>query len=61
VWVIQAALPHLREQGSGHIIQLSSLSGVAAWPLAGGYQISKWALVALNDTSPKRSPTSASK
>ena len=25
VWVIQAALPYLREQGAGHIIQLSSV------------------------------------
>ncbi|MDX3110685.1 hypothetical protein [Nonomuraea angiospora] len=23
LWMIQAALPHLRKQGSGHIIQLS--------------------------------------
>ncbi|MGP3938081.1 SDR family NAD(P)-dependent oxidoreductase, partial [Nonomuraea sp. KM88] len=30
VWVIQAALPYLREQGSGHIIQLSSAAGLLA-------------------------------
>ncbi|MGP3917087.1 SDR family NAD(P)-dependent oxidoreductase [Nonomuraea sp. 10N515B] len=29
VWVIQAALPHLREQRSGHIIQLSSAAMAA--------------------------------
>jgi NAD(P)-dependent dehydrogenase (short-subunit alcohol dehydrogenase family) len=48
--VIQAALPHLREQGAGHIIQMSSLSGVIAAPLGGGYHASKWALEALNDS-----------
>jgi NAD(P)-dependent dehydrogenase (short-subunit alcohol dehydrogenase family) len=50
LWVIQAALPHLREQGAGHIIQMSSIAGILAFPLAGGYNISKWALEALNDT-----------
>jgi NAD(P)-dependent dehydrogenase (short-subunit alcohol dehydrogenase family) len=50
VWVIQAALPHLREQGAGHIIQMSSVAGLVAMPLAGAYQASKWALEALNET-----------
>ncbi|TDW17482.1 SDR family NAD(P)-dependent oxidoreductase [Kribbella kalugense] len=50
VWVIQAALPHLREQGGGHIIQLSSAAGVVAMPLGAGYHVSKWALEALNDS-----------
>ncbi len=50
VWVIQAALPHLREQGAGHIIQLSSAAGLIAMPLGGAYQASKWALEALNET-----------
>src|SRR3954467_1813162 len=44
VWVIQAALPHLRAQGSGHIIQLSSAAGLIAMPLGGAYHASKWAL-----------------
>lgn len=50
VWVIQAALPYLREQGAGHIIQMSSVAGIVAMPLGGGYQASKWALEALNET-----------
>lgn len=50
VWVVQAALPYLREQGSGHIIQLSSVAGLVAMPLGGAYQASKWALEALNET-----------
>jgi NAD(P)-dependent dehydrogenase (short-subunit alcohol dehydrogenase family) len=50
VWVIQAALPHLREQGAGHIIQISSAGGLIALPLGGAYHVSKWALEALNES-----------
>lgn len=50
LWVIQATLPYLREQGAGHIIQLSSIAGLIAMPLGGAYQASKWALEALNET-----------
>jgi len=50
VWVIQAALPYLREQRGGHIVQMSSAAGVVAMPLGGGYHVSKWALEALNDS-----------
>ncbi|MFC7106595.1 SDR family NAD(P)-dependent oxidoreductase [Nonomuraea rubra] len=35
VWVIQAALPYLREQRSGHIVQLSSAAGIITMPLGG--------------------------
>ncbi|MFC3897677.1 SDR family NAD(P)-dependent oxidoreductase [Lentzea rhizosphaerae] len=49
MWVIQAALPHLREQGAGHIIQLSSAAGLIAVPLGGAYHVSKWAVEALNE------------
>ena len=44
LWVTQAALPVLREQGSGHIIQVSSIGGISAFPLVGIYHASKWAL-----------------
>ena len=44
LWVTQAALPFLREQGSGHIIQVSSIGGISAFPLVGIYNASKWAL-----------------
>ena len=40
----QAALPILRAQGSGHIIQVSSIGGISAFPLVGIYHASKWAL-----------------
>ncbi len=44
LWVTQAALPFLREQGSGHIIQVSSIGGITAFPGIGAYHASKWAL-----------------
>ncbi len=44
LWVTQAALPLLRAQGSGHILQVSSIGGVSAFPTVGIYHASKWAL-----------------
>lgn len=43
-WVTQAALPYLRKQGHGHIIQVSSIGGVTSFPMIGAYHASKWAL-----------------
>jgi NAD(P)-dependent dehydrogenase (short-subunit alcohol dehydrogenase family) len=50
LWVVQAALPYLREQGSGHIIQMSSIGGLIAMPIGGGYLPAKWALEAVNES-----------
>lgn len=47
LWVTQAALPFLRAQGSGHILQVSSIGGVSAFPTVGIYHASKWALEGL--------------
>lgn len=44
LWVTQAALPILREQRSGHILQVSSIGGVHAFPIVGLYHASKWGL-----------------
>lgn len=44
LWITQAALPYLRAQHSGHIIQVSSIGGISAFPLVGIYHASKWAL-----------------
>lgn len=44
VWITQAALPHLRQQGNGHIIQVSSGAGLVALPDLGIYHASKFAL-----------------
>src|SRR6202046_5337585 len=46
----QAALPILREQGSGWIVQVSSIGGLAAFPLTGIYHASKWALEGFSET-----------
>jgi NAD(P)-dependent dehydrogenase (short-subunit alcohol dehydrogenase family) len=48
VWVTQAALPFLREQGSGHILQVSSIGGISAFPNVGAYHASKWGLEGLS-------------
>jgi NAD(P)-dependent dehydrogenase (short-subunit alcohol dehydrogenase family) len=48
--VTQAVLPVLREQGSGHIVQISTIGGVAAFPNLGGYHASKWALEGLTES-----------
>lgn len=48
--VIQAALPILRRQRSGHIIGVSSVAGIVAGPITGFYNASKFALEALHDS-----------
>jgi NAD(P)-dependent dehydrogenase (short-subunit alcohol dehydrogenase family) len=40
----RAALPHLRAQGGGHLIQLSSVGGQAAFPFVSIYNATKWAM-----------------
>jgi NAD(P)-dependent dehydrogenase (short-subunit alcohol dehydrogenase family) len=49
LWITQAALPYLRAQRSGHIVQVSSLGGLAALPDAGIYHASKFALEAISE------------
>src|SRR3954447_20166374 len=48
LWGTQAALPLLREQGAGHILQVSSIGGISAFPGIGMYHASKWALEGLS-------------
>ena len=48
--VLQAALPLLRQQGSGRILGVSSGVGLVALPLIGCYCASKWAFEALHDS-----------
>ncbi len=50
LWVTQAALPYMREQNSGRIIQISSIAGTTAFPLIGAYHASKWALEGLSQS-----------
>jgi NAD(P)-dependent dehydrogenase (short-subunit alcohol dehydrogenase family) len=42
--VARAALPHLRCQGGGHLIQFSSMLGQSAFPFVGIYNATKWAM-----------------
>ncbi len=44
IWVARAAIPHLREQGGGRIIQISSSVGQAAYPTMGVYAATKWGI-----------------
>jgi NAD(P)-dependent dehydrogenase (short-subunit alcohol dehydrogenase family) len=44
VSLTKAALPVLREQGSGHVIQVSSVGGRMASPGLSAYQAAKWAV-----------------
>ena len=50
LWVTQAALPYLRERGSGHILQVSSIGGISAFPGIGMYHASKWALEGISQS-----------
>ena len=50
LWVTQAVLPHMRAQKSGHIIQVSSIGGINAFPAIGMYHASKWALEGISQS-----------
>ena len=50
LWVTQAALPIMRAQGSGHIVQVSSIGGITAFTMTGAYHASKWALEAFSQS-----------
>lgn len=47
--VAQAVLPHMRAQGSGKIINVSSLAGKIVGPLMGLYAASKYAVEAMSE------------
>jgi NAD(P)-dependent dehydrogenase (short-subunit alcohol dehydrogenase family) len=42
--VIRAALPHLRAQGHGHVLQVSTAGGQTTYPNFGYYHASKWGI-----------------
>jgi NADP-dependent 3-hydroxy acid dehydrogenase YdfG len=50
LWITQAALPIMRTQGHGHIIQLSSALGVVTVPILGLYNSTKWAVEGLSES-----------
>ncbi|NIF87796.1 SDR family NAD(P)-dependent oxidoreductase [Burkholderia sp. Cy-637] len=47
--VIQAALPILRAQGSGHVLTVSSIGGIIGFPTGGSYTPGKFALEAMSE------------
>ena len=50
LWVIQAALPILRAQASGHIFTVSSIGGVIGFPTGGTYPATKFAVEAISES-----------
>jgi NAD(P)-dependent dehydrogenase (short-subunit alcohol dehydrogenase family) len=51
--VTKAALPKLREQGYGHIVQFSSIGGRTGAPGLGAYQTAKWAVEGFSEVLSK--------
>ena len=49
VRTIHAVIPHMRAQGAGRIINVSSLAGLVSLPFQAYYSASKFALEALNE------------
>jgi len=49
LWVSQAVMPQLREQRSGHIVQISSIGGLLSGPTSGLYSASKFALEGMSE------------
>lgn len=47
--MMRAVLPHLRSQGSGLVVQISSLLGRVTIPWYGPYNSTKWALEAMSE------------
>jgi NAD(P)-dependent dehydrogenase (short-subunit alcohol dehydrogenase family) len=43
-------VPIMRKQDSGHIIQISTIGGIGAFPSLGGYHASKWALEGMSES-----------
>jgi NAD(P)-dependent dehydrogenase (short-subunit alcohol dehydrogenase family) len=48
--VTRAALPHMREQRSGHLLQMSSLNGIEGLAGGGYYAASKFAIEGLSES-----------
>lgn len=49
LWMTQAALPVMRRQGEGHVVQISSTGGVGAMPFLGLYNAAKWGLEGMSE------------
>jgi NADP-dependent 3-hydroxy acid dehydrogenase YdfG len=49
LYCTHAALPHMRAQGGGHFVNVSSVGGRITAPLSGVYCLTKWGLGAFSD------------
>ena len=49
-YATRAVLPHLRERGEGHVINISSISGRMPLPGGSGYAASKYAVTGFSDS-----------
>ncbi|MCX2948455.1 SDR family oxidoreductase [Lentzea sp. NEAU-D7] len=49
LWVSQAVMPHLRANGSGHLLQISSIGALGGFPSTGLYSASKFALEGMSE------------
>ncbi|TDQ46142.1 SDR family NAD(P)-dependent oxidoreductase [Actinorugispora endophytica] len=49
LWVFQAVVPHLREQGSGHILQVTSMGSTGGFATVGLYGAGKAALDSISE------------
>src|SRR4051812_18672370 len=50
LWMTQAIIPVMRDQGHGHIVQVSSFAGHTAAPIISIYIASKWAVEGLSES-----------
>jgi NAD(P)-dependent dehydrogenase (short-subunit alcohol dehydrogenase family) len=49
LWMTQAALPYMRRQGRGRIVQVSSIAGAVGFPLVGMYAAGKFAVEGMSE------------
>lgn len=49
LWLSQSAIPIMRRQGSGHIVQISTVGAVGTMPMLGLYNTTKWGLEAFSE------------
>ncbi|MFM8884389.1 MAG: SDR family oxidoreductase, partial [Solirubrobacterales bacterium] len=49
LYCTQAALPHLRDSGHGHIVNVSSVAGRTASAFVGVYNATKWAVTGFSE------------
>ncbi|MFD4641346.1 SDR family oxidoreductase [Lentzea sp. NPDC058436] len=49
LWVSQAVVPHLRQNGAGHLLQVSSIGALGGFASTGLYSASKFALEGMSE------------